>query len=1377
MAPSKRTKLLRIACCLLISCLFSTSVFATQKAGTQIRKPRRQPGPKPGEYVVVTAPTGYLLDNRGNVLQQLPVWTHLLVAGSEQGLHRVETPAGRKGWINSALVQPNPLKSASQEDLIAAEKAVLLLARSMQQLNADQRAAALGSALGALKEVESTIGRYNELCPWILATVGYLQLANGNAAAAEATLTKADGILRNLKTRGIARADVLNARAILLGSQNEYDAAIAAYKRAIVLSSGFNGDSHSDVRVITGNLAATYSMAGNQIEAARQQLVAHKIGKRILPDGAKEQVESAYLLGSYLALANRGAEAVPYLREALDGTERLNGANSDRATEIRGILAKLPAGVMDKVDSEASRTAAVTDPNTFVFLPESEWMLRTRKITEIKDGDRVIKRVPAGTRLWSLRQQDGWHSVRVPGGDGFGWVADSAVESLADQVAMQRLMQAMSRIGNESERLQAMQHASQAIELMTAAERAANANNGPEAVNLLERAMTSADAALGGESFLSATIRSQLASYHAANEEYVKARLVLEESLPLQRRVLGKNNPHVASSLFTLADLLNQIGDVDGSVRHSTEALQIAENAFGPRDPRTAYLQAVLGYRLVELGQFEQAKSLFLKAEATDQKNNRPTLTSTGAELGRAQIELLKGNTPAAQRLAFSSLKRLQDLGLENSFQHANTLALQALTELKLGQPKKARELSRRAAAIVKEMDFVDRRFVSQNTGLQGYAAFLDSDIKKARKLGTEAVDLMSAALGENHRSTAELRHELAMSLVADGSKDAGVAQFEQARRDIHSYAVRALADLTPQQQIRFLQSADADNFHLALSLGIAEEQFAETSATWLLNGKNLAHEIAARTARASRLVTSGRDKQTLADWFDVRRRLATLPDSTDSKPAALARQQERERLSQLERRLFARLPASVSKGIERQRTPWVTCDEVRARLKADETLVEILRLTPTRFESAVELNAIRRHAESAEGRKAFQHYVAWIIPPKGAGDVIIVDLGLADPIDDLVRDIRKRTLDSYLQINDLGEAEALKELEADYARLGRIAWNPIESRLGGREGLCLSPDGNLWLVPWGALPAKDGRLVIEHHRLRFSVSGRYLKPEDRAASQAGVPVVMADPDFDSSNADVLTEATKLLGPVIESLRKLLPAVPQIELPFRAEELPGTATEAVEITPHVAKFSGKDPRVLVRSRASELVFKTIKRPDVLMVGTHGFFMPRIDVASDSARAAGTRSASALALKSEDANPLLRCGLLLAGCNSSSARSGFDDGVLTGEEIVSTDLRGTRLVVLSACETGVGEVQNGQGVAGLRQSFELAGADSVVSTLWQIDDVETSRLMTEFFKNLAAGLTKSEALRQAQITRIHARRERHGGAHPAFWAAFTLTGSD
>jgi CHAT domain-containing protein len=133
------------------------------------------------------------------------------------------------------------------------------------------------------------------------------------------------------------------------------------------------------------------------------------------------------------------------------------------------------------------------------------------------------------------------------------------------------------------------------------------------------------------------------------------------------------------------------------------------------------------------------------------------------------------------------------------------------------------------------------------------------------------------------------------------------------------------------------------------------------------------------------------------------------------------------------------------------------------------------------------------------------------------------------------------------------------------------------------------------------------------------------------------------------------------------------------------------------------------------------------------------------------------------------NPLLRSGLALAGINLR--KSGTEDGVLTALEAAGLNLRGTKLVVLSACETGVGDVANGEGVYGLRRALAIAGAESQLISLWKVNDLGTKDLMVSYYKRLMNNVGRSEAVRQTQLEMLQHPKYQH----PYYWAAFIPSG--
>jgi CHAT domain-containing protein len=301
-----------------------------------------------------------------------------------------------------------------------------------------------------------------------------------------------------------------------------------------------------------------------------------------------------------------------------------------------------------------------------------------------------------------------------------------------------------------------------------------------------------------------------------------------------------------------------------------------------------------------------------------------------------------------------------------------------------------------------------------------------------------------------------------------------------------------------------------------------------------------------------------------------------------------------------------------------------------------------------------------------------------------------------------------------------------------------------------------ISPDGALWLAPWGALPLDEKTYAVEKFSIQLVVSGRDLLPRPTVPGKTTAPTIFADPDFDGSP-----------GVLPGSLRGLSSELKLGKVP----RLPSTATEADAVTAKIAKVFGTAPTVLTEAKATSAAFLALNRPRALTLSTHGFFLPDQELDPKEKERLLRDPNARPTTHIED--PLLRCGLLLAGCNKPGDAGRA--GVLTGREALSADLRGCELVVLSACQTGLGDVRNGEGVAGLRQAFQLAGAESVLASLWQGPDDETTLQMTAFMDALAAGKDRVEALAQAQRQRILQRREKFGAAHPFNWAAFTLTG--
>lgn len=192
-------------------------------------------------------------------------------------------------------------------------------------------------------------------------------------------------------------------------------------------------------------------------------------------------------------------------------------------------------------------------------------------------------------------------------------------------------------------------------------------------------------------------------------------------------------------------------------------------------------------------------------------------------------------------------------------------------------------------------------------------------------------------------------------------------------------------------------------------------------------------------------------------------------------------------------------------------------------------------------------------------------------------------------------------------------------------------------------------------------------------------------------------------------------------------------------------------------------------------------------PKILHLATHGFFLENrpIDFKNNNVINRGFSlqeptdqiiSPSPISVDTE--NPLLRSGIVLAGANKilNTENDTISDGIVTSEEILGMNLRGTEMVVLSACDTGLGEVKNGEGVFGLRRAFTQAGAKSLVMSMWKVPDKETKELMVNFYSNIyKKGMNRSQALRQATLKQMQITKDRYKNKNPYFWGAFVFMG--
>lgn len=386
----------------------------------------------------------------------------------------------------------------------------------------------------------------------------------------------------------------------------------------------------------------------------------------------------------------------------------------------------------------------------------------------------------------------------------------------------------------------------------------------------------------------------------------------------------------------------------------------------------------------------------------------------------------------------------------------------------------------------------------------------------------------------------------------------------------------------------------------------------------------------------------------------------------------------------------------------------------------------------------------------------------------------VIVNLGRAYEVDSLVSAYREH----MAFVSTAGTVATAPDME-EYTRISRrlheLIWQPIEEFIVGKTLALIAPDGTLNTISFAGLMAGEDTFLIESCAIHYLSAGRDLaRLNDLPEAGSGL-FAIGNPDYEasvldrSSSLSAPDDTDSASGDVTERhARSNGGQLPDVIL----NPLPGTQKEIEEITTAWRRISDEPVVVFMGSAATEDVFRT-KAPGkrVIHLATHGYFL------GDERRSVTTVNGYDSEIRWFGENPLLHSGLFFAGANhhgQGADRAGVEDGILTAYEVSALDLQGTELVVLSACETGLGRILSGEGVYGLRRAFQVAGAETVISTLWSVSDQMTAEMSSKLYDR--RGVSLPETIRRIQLEKIHELRRQGKVDHPISWGALVAYGN-
>ena len=817
---------------------------------------------------------------------------------------------------------------------------------------------------------------------------------------------------------------------------------------------------------------------------------------------------------------------------------------------------------------------------------------------------------------------------------------------------------------------------------------------------------------LGREHLDYAVTLNSLAILYRIMGQYDKAEPLYFESKAIREKVLGREHPDYASSLNGLAVLYQEMAQLDKAEPLYLESKAIREKALGREHPDYATSLNNMGALYQRMGQYDKSESLYLESKTIREKV----------------------------------------LGKEHS-DYAQTLNNLAILYSVTGQYDKAEPVFLEAIAI---------RGITQGREHPDYAQSLYNlallyeemgQYEKAEPPYLEAKTIWGKALGREHPDYAANLSRL-VRLYQDMGQYEKVEpllfELSSVNRRIIERAIHHLSESELNDFLdKFSNNSLSQNQTLSFTQIAGSKKMIPVCYDNSLFYKGFLLQSVGRIKQLALSDEGTAEKYTLLK--DYHRRLATQYAQPIAKRDSTLVAQLEVKANDLEKDL-ARTVAGWG-----QANKQVTWQEVQAALKPGEVAVEFVTY---RFYQ-------KKQTDSTM-------YAALILLPLPAG--ASAEAGRAE-IPQFIPLFEEREIATLFKNKGARKSDYVNTLYANsdqmtgkQKNLYQAIWQPLENALAGAKTVYFSPAGLLHRINFKAIPGQDGKPLADRLNLVQLGSTRQIALPQPLANATLSPEAMLFGGIDYE-PDSLNKSPALIPQDYASTRGDI-SFENVDSTLRGGVwgyLPWTEKE-VNSLQIILKQSGLRPVLYKGAEGSEEALKSIgaegTSPRVLHLATHGFFFP------DPKRLSQQAATDASAFKRAE-HPMIRSGLILAGGNytwktGKPFRPDREDGVVTAYEISQMNLSNTELVVLSACETGLGDIEGNEGVYGLQRALKIAGAHYIVMSLWQVPDAQTQELMTAFYTNwFSRKMPIPEAFDAAQ----KAMREKY--EHPFFWAGFIL----